>query len=1228
LSLASTITYAQEGEVIFFENFEDNDLEPELTAVPNVSGENGIVEIRNFDKGLGLGGYDIRLGKSQDGNGLTVNALDLSLDLSTYADSELELSFWFAHFFDETQFEDGVFFSDDGGASFTRAIALDPDKWLNDTYGSFPVFDLDSLIRKAGLSFSNQFVIRFQQSGIDDFNVRFGEDGLFLDDILVKVADPITYATLPYSDDFEDGLGISWKVGYAQLDESGNAIPGTTPASNIYIDDDGGRNESDALALGKRYDDNNVNFTKADLHLDLSTYADSELELSFWFKHFFDETQFEDGIFMSDNNGASFTRVIALDPDKWLNNVGGSFPVFDLDSLIRKAGLSFSNQFVIRFQQSGVDDFNTRFGEDGMFLDDILIKVADPITYVTLPYSDDFEDGLGSSWKIAYAQLDDEGNAIAGTTPANNIYIDDDGGRNESDALALGKRYDDNNVNFAKADLHLDLSTYADSELELSFWFAHFFDETQFEDGIFMSDNNGASFTRVIALVPERWKNNTYGSFPVFDLDSLIRKAGLSFSNQFVIRFQQSGVDDFNGFRADNADGLILDDILVKVADPITYATLPYSDDFEDGLGSSWKIAYAQLDDEGNAMTGTTPANKIYIDDDDGSNGSDALALGKRYDDNNVNFAKADLHLDLSTYADSELELSFWFKHFYDETQFEDGIFFSDDGGASFTRAIALDPDKWLNYVGGSFPVFDLDSLIRKAGLSFSNQFVIRFQQSGVDDFSGFRADNADGMFLDDILVKVADPVVYATLPYSDDFEDGLGSSWKVAYAQLDDEGNAMAGTTPANFVEVFSESPFIGVINVTANLRLGKRYDDQNKNTAAIDLYLNLANTADNTLDLKFDIFNFFDESDPEDGLFFSADAGASFTRIYSFDPDNLLLRQYETIELNLQELLASESITPTATSVLRFQQSGTGSFNNFGIGDGLIFDNIVITSGSLPAPVLAEPTVSGTSISLSWTHDSEDETGFYITRQEGNVDPVTIDTVAANVFTYSDTGLMPEQTYTYTVVAFNDNESAASEPKSATTEEAPVVTIAAPTNFNVELIGLTARLTWQDNADNEDGYVIYRGLSSVNEPEILTPDGLAPNTEEYFDTELESETTYYYWVRAYQQPDIVADVGPFEISTTDIVTSINDLEETEGLRLYPIPAGKVLNLEMADETIGEVEISLLNQMGQVVSTQKLNKRSKSLESSFDMSGLSKGVYFLRITQSDQVKVQRILKE
>jgi hypothetical protein len=74
----------------------------------------------------------------------------------------------------------------------------------------------------------------------------------------------------------------------------------------------------------------------------------------------------------------------------------------------------------------------------------------------------------------------------------------------------------------------------------------------------------------------------------------------------------------------------------------------------------------------------------------------------------------------------------------------------------------------------------------------------------------------------------------------------------------------------------------------------------------------------------------------------------------------------------------------------------------------------------GSLPDGL--QPTATATSLTLAWDDQSSGESGFKIERKTGTGGTFAeIDTVGANVETYTNTGLTPSTTYCYRVCAFS---------------------------------------------------------------------------------------------------------------------------------------------------------------------------------------------------------------
>jgi hypothetical protein len=136
-------------------------------------------------------------------------------------------------------------------------------------------------------------------------------------------------------------------------------------------------------------------------------------------------------------------------------------------------------------------------------------------------------------------------------------------------------------------------------------------------------------------------------------------------------------------------------------------------------------------------------------------------------------------------------------------------------------------------------------------------------------------------------------------------------------------------------------------------------------------------------------------------------------------------------------------------------------------------------------PPPAPSSPTatpLSGTSVQVGWLDNSITESGFEISNG------TTTRSVGVNVTGYTWTGLAQGSTTCFKVRAVNSaGPSAWTTNACATTPTIP----AAPTNqAAIVLSGTTIRLTWADRSNNETGFEVTNGVTTVN---------VAPNSTGY---------------------------------------------------------------------------------------------------------------------------------
>jgi len=164
-----------------------------------------------------------------------------------------------------------------------------------------------------------------------------------------------------------------------------------------------------------------------------------------------------------------------------------------------------------------------------------------------------------------------------------------------------------------------------------------------------------------------------------------------------------------------------------------------------------------------------------------------------------------------------------------------------------------------------------------------------------------------------------------------------------------------------------------------------------------------------------------------------------------------------------------------------------------------------------------LSASALSSTSIKLTWSDKSNNETGFKIYRNG-----TYLTTVGKDVTTFTDSGLSPKTSYTYQVKATNSVGDSAAISVTATTKD---TVPAAPTNLRaIDVTSDSVTLTWSDNSHNESGFKIYKNGTSIAT--------VGAGTTSYKVTGLSPNTSYNFEIRAYN------DVGSSSGSTVLVTT------------------------------------------------------------------------------------------
>nr|WKN39586.1 fibronectin type III domain-containing protein [Tunicatimonas sp. TK19036] len=707
-----------------------------------------------------------------------------------------------------------------------------------------------------------------------------------------------------FAEDFEAAPASAW-----------TPLPGKDHGV-VEIITTGAPSKNHVARLG-RSTDGPFTTNRLDLSLDLALY--SQVALQFDLYHYYEETDPQDGIYLSVDSGRYFVKIYSFSFEQWAPKTTGTIPPLNLNVLAAAQGLKLSKNTIIRFQQYGNKDFNggAEFS-DGIQLDNIRLFVPNNI-YARLPFQETFE---GETWSSAISvgntQTSDPTYAPSPFGVVEIIPFDEQQGR----VVRMGSQFD-NLYTTNALDLHLDLSSQAN--VELSFKVLNNLDETHPQDGIYFSHDAGKHFVKVFDFDFENWRQRKFGAYPPININRLARQHRLPLTANFVIRFQQHDDSDFEGSRL-TSDGIYLDDIVVQEVHQ-TYAAYPFTEDFEaDSLASYWKHGLPNLLDTAFAITPTGTVEFVST-----PNNGQAIRLGNTVDRLYTTNA-LDLYVDLSQAKNPEL--SFQILDHYDETHPQDGVYFSNDAGEHFVKVVDFDGDNWADNIWGNFHALDLREISAQHRLSLTNQFVIRFQQHDDDDFEGTRT-ISDGIYLDQITIQEPQCEYYATFPFVETFEtDSLAKYWRT--------GN-LSKTIDTHYIRPGGSALIIDTLSYSEKraLALG-RFSDGQLTASALDLHVDLSYQSD--LELNFWMYNHEAELKRENGIWVSNNGGKSFKQAYIFSPT--AQQQYAHYQINLDSLMEALAIEYTNQFIIRFQQMGDRSFLGQGsFSSGAFLDNVVLT-------------------------------------------------------------------------------------------------------------------------------------------------------------------------------------------------------------------------------------------------------------------------------------------
>lgn len=160
---------------------------------------------------------------------------------------------------------------------------------------------------------------------------------------------------------------------------------------------------------------------------------------------------------------------------------------------------------------------------------------------------------------------------------------------------------------------------------------------------------------------------------------------------------------------------------------------------------------------------------------------------------------------------------------------------------------------------------------------------------------------------------------------------------------------------------------------------------------------------------------------------------------------------------------------------------------------------------------------------------------------------------------------------------------------------------------------------------------YLIRRGTAMDN---LVAYDSVAVgiSSQQYFDPEAGTFDFYYYQVEAVRSGTCTPTGSPASLGArSNIVknglSNVSEQALLNNINLYPNPAQSTLNIDLGKAATGTISVTILNSVGQVVTTKAFDKTAGQ-KLSLDIAGLPTGLYTAQVNTFGGTKAVRVVKE
>lgn len=196
-----------------------------------------------------------------------------------------------------------------------------------------------------------------------------------------------------------------------------------------------------------------------------------------------------------------------------------------------------------------------------------------------------------------------------------------------------------------------------------------------------------------------------------------------------------------------------------------------------------------------------------------------------------------------------------------------------------------------------------------------------------------------------------------------------------------------------------------------------------------------------------------------------------------------------------------------------------------------------------------------------------------------------------------------------------------------SATQMITVITSLEAPTNLIGKAVSETQiNISWLDNSTTETGYIVERSENGSDFEMIAT---LPANSTSYSDKNLTPDGVYFYKVKAVTSTGVHSEYSNVVKTIADPVAIHPSLSESIYMKLYPNVVYNSFTLEY--NSIGanqKVLVSIYNTLGILLLQREIDGTSGNFQSDFNVTGMTAGTYFLKITDGDDQFIKTFIKE